>query len=86
MQGKQLTGPIPFTIFNISTLQAVGFSGNRLSGSLPVALRHCPRHKRPNTIKLISECSELHILSLSFNNFPCHIAKEISNLRKFEQL
>ncbi|KAI5657387.1 hypothetical protein M9H77_26180 [Catharanthus roseus] len=67
MQGKQLTGPIPFTIFNISTLQAVGFSGNRLSGSLPVALRHCPRHKRPNTIKLISECSELHILSFLSN-------------------
>ena len=89
MNSNQLTGFIPATIFNISTLQFIDFSYNSLSGSLPVDI--CYRLSKLGYLDLSQnefdglipsrwyKCSQLQMLSLSYNKFRRPLPSEIGN-------
>ncbi|XP_059653361.1 receptor kinase-like protein Xa21 [Cornus florida] len=94
--GSSLTGSIPSSIFNISSLRIINFSNNTLSGSLPVDMcNHLPKLARLylylNQIQGhipsdLYKCRELQVLSLSFNGFNGGIRKEIANLTMLKEL
>ncbi|XP_058199767.1 receptor kinase-like protein Xa21 isoform X2 [Rhododendron vialii] len=96
MEYNQFTGSIPASIFNISTLEIVGFSYNGLSGNLPATVCHRPSKLQALALPWnnidgeipsgLSGCSELQTLSLSFNNFRGRIPMEIGNLTMLKKL
>ncbi|PIN01670.1 Serine/threonine protein kinase [Handroanthus impetiginosus] len=88
MQSTFLTGEIPLFIFNMSSLEAVDFSNNSLSGSLPLY------HNLPNLEQLFLDSNlltgtvldklwdfkRLWVISLSDNTFKGEIPKSFGNL------
>ncbi|KAM3306615.1 hypothetical protein P3S67_013485 [Capsicum chacoense] len=94
VQYNQLTGSIPFTVFNISRIENIAFTMNSLSGSLPNGLCNgLPILKRLSLAgnKLhghmptsLSNCSQLQLLSSSENDLTGEIPKAISNLIELE--
>ncbi|MBA0837999.1 hypothetical protein Goarm_010104, partial [Gossypium armourianum] len=93
---KGLTGPIPSSIFNISSLKAIGLSENSLSDSLPNDMcQHLPKLEglylssnelSGNIPSSIGKCNNLRILSLSINKFTGIIPRSIGNLTQLEEL
>ncbi|KAM3394101.1 hypothetical protein P3S68_003103 [Capsicum galapagoense] len=89
-------GSIPFTVFNISSIEIIAFTGNSLSGNLPNGLFNClPILKKLylSGNKLVghmptslSNGSQLKILSLSKNEFDGPIHSEIGRLSSLQQL
>ena len=96
MEHNQLTGSIPFTIFNISRIELIVFSNNSLSGNLPNGLCNgLPILKRlhlsMNELRghlptSLSNCSQLQVLSLAFNDFDGRIHSEIGRLSNLQGL
>ncbi|PHT82913.1 hypothetical protein T459_11356, partial [Capsicum annuum] len=90
IQANQLMGSIPFTIFNISRIEIIAFTGNSLSGSLPNGLCNglpilkehylCTNKLHGHMPTSLSNCSQLQILSLSKNEFDGPIHSEIGKL------
>ncbi|KAM3306487.1 hypothetical protein P3S67_013357 [Capsicum chacoense] len=90
IENNQLVGSIPFPIFNISRIEFIAFTGNSLSGSLPnglcnglpilkgLYLSYNKLHGRIPTS--LSNCSQLQILSLSYNEFDGPTHSEIGRL------
>ncbi|XP_039000181.1 receptor-like protein kinase 2 [Hibiscus syriacus] len=86
---KGLTGRIPTSIFNISTLIVITYSNDSLSGNLPDDLcRHLPILRElylygnklsGNIPSSINECYSLQLLELSANRFTGLIPKRIFN-------
>ncbi|GMP71752.1 hypothetical protein CsSME_00030044 [Camellia sinensis var. sinensis] len=96
LQYNNLMGPIPATIFNISTLQIIAFTHNQFSSKLPssigVLLPNLERlHLGENELSgivpdSISNASKLVILVLSNNRFNGSIPSSLSNLRLLDYL
>lgn len=90
MESSSLTGPVPSTLFNISSLEIINLSKNKLSGSLSSdILWNVPLLKdlRLQTNLLTGQipsglwgCERLQMLSLGENNFTGSISEQISNL------
>ncbi|KAK1361637.1 hypothetical protein POM88_046111 [Heracleum sosnowskyi] len=84
------TGPVPSTLFNISSLEIIELSKNKLSGSLSADIQwNVPLLKDLNlqsnlfSGKISSglwECKRLQMLSLAENNFTGSLSKQIGNL------
>ncbi|KAL4335456.1 hypothetical protein GQ457_07G015050 [Hibiscus cannabinus] len=95
-QIKGLIGPIPTSIFNISSLGVVDLSNNSLSDGLPDDLcRHLPKLEvlllGENQLSgyipsNIGKCSNLKVLSLLFNQFSGIIPISIGNLTQLKEL
>ena len=76
---NMLTGPIPWIIFNMSSLKALGFGYNKLTGSLPDQIcrnlgvlkgLYLSGNKLSGPFpSKWSQCKELQNLALSFNLF-----------------
>ncbi|KAM3394283.1 putative LRR receptor-like serine/threonine-protein kinase [Capsicum galapagoense] len=89
-------GSIPFTIFNISRIEIIAFTGNSLSGSLPNGLCNglpilkehylCTNKLHGHMPTSLSNCSQLQILSLSKNEFDGPIHSEIGKLSNLQIL
>ena len=96
VENNTLTGPIPWIIFNMSSLKALGFSDNELSGSLPDQIcrnlgvlegLHLSGNKLSGPFpSQWSQCKELQILSLSYNLFIGSIPTSIGILTKLNVL
>ncbi|XP_028075467.1 receptor kinase-like protein Xa21 [Camellia sinensis] len=96
LQYNNLMGPIPATIFNISTLQIIAFTQNQFSSKLPssigVSLPNLERlHLGENELSgivpdSISNASKLIILVLSNNRFNGSIPSSLGNLRLLDYL
>ncbi|THG15283.1 hypothetical protein TEA_013369 [Camellia sinensis var. sinensis] len=96
LQYNNLMGPIPATIFNISTLQIIAFTQNQFSSKLPssigVSLPNLERlHLGENELSgivldSISNASKLVILVLSNNRFNGSIPSSLGNLRLLDYL
>ncbi|KZV33501.1 ATP-dependent DNA helicase Q-like 3-like [Dorcoceras hygrometricum] len=96
LQYDNLNGVIPLSVFNISAMVMLAFTGNGLSGNLPQGM--CRRLSNLKGLYLssnelagpippnISECSQLSVLSLSYNKLTGSIPREIGNLRSLEIL
>ncbi|PHT30239.1 hypothetical protein CQW23_30168 [Capsicum baccatum] len=96
VQYKQLTGSIPFTIFNISRIEFIAFTGSSLSGYLPnglcdglpilkgLYLSYNKLHDQMPTS--LTNCSQLQILSLSDNEFDGPIHSAIGSLTNLQVL
>ncbi|XP_049376883.1 receptor kinase-like protein Xa21 [Solanum stenotomum] len=96
MEANNLTGSIPFSVFNISGIEVIGFTQNTLSGNLPANM--CDRLPaltglHPSLNKLqgqmplsLPNCSKLQILSLSSNEFDGPIHREIGRLSSMQNL
>ncbi|KAM3394014.1 hypothetical protein P3S68_003015 [Capsicum galapagoense] len=96
--GEHLTGSIPLTVFNISGIEVISYTGNgnSLSGSLPNGL--CNRLRNIKGLYLsinklhghipmsLSNCSQLQLLGLSENEFDGPIHSEIGRLSNLQQL
>ncbi|KAG6639497.1 hypothetical protein CIPAW_10G105000 [Carya illinoinensis] len=89
-------GPIPFKIFNISTIQTISMATNEFSGHLPLDMGlFLPKLKQlglsenklsgriPNSI---SNASQLNLLDLSRNSVSGIIPKALDNLRLLQRL
>lgn len=96
VESNMLRGPIPWVIFNMSSLKTLGLGENELSGSLPDQI--CQKlgvleglylsHNKlsgPIPSKWL-QCKELQTLSLSFNLFTGSIPLSIGNLTKLNTL
>lgn len=91
-----LTGEVPQSIFNISSLRTIRFSNNSLSGRLPankfynlsvLEELHLEKNKFHGQIpSFIWECKSLKSLSLGKNNFTGGIPKKIGNLTLLQDL
>ncbi|XP_047266578.1 leucine-rich repeat receptor-like protein kinase TDR isoform X2 [Capsicum annuum] len=96
IQYNQLTGSLPFKIFNISRIEVIAFTGNSLSGSLPNGLcnglpilkgLYLSKNKLHGCMpKSLSNCSQLQMLSLSYNEFDRPIHIEIGRLSNLQYL
>ncbi|XP_059287539.1 receptor kinase-like protein Xa21 [Lycium ferocissimum] len=96
LEFNHLTGSIPPSIFNITTMQIIALTGNNLTGKLPTTIcDHLPNLKGlylsfnsldgvipPN----IQKCRKLQILSLSVNEFTGTIPRELANLTALIEL
>ncbi|PHT49642.1 hypothetical protein CQW23_09389 [Capsicum baccatum] len=71
MEGNQIIGSVPISIFNISSLQILSLWKNNLSGFIP---------------REIGNLTKMQILQLSGNKLIGKIPKEISNLVELEKL
>ncbi|KAL2494669.1 putative LRR receptor-like serine/threonine-protein kinase [Forsythia ovata] len=93
---NRLTGSIPLSIFNISSLQSLVLTNNSLSGELPINMcSHLPQletlavslNELDGQIpSVIHECSGLQILSLSYNDFTGSIPRQFVNLSMLTNL
>ncbi|XP_059436549.1 receptor kinase-like protein Xa21 [Corylus avellana] len=93
---NKFTGPIPFEIFNISTMRVIGMNLNNLSGYLPsnvglflpnLQTLYLAANKLRGTIPgSISNASQIINLDLSFNSFSGLIPKELGDLRLLQHL
>ncbi|KAL7241981.1 hypothetical protein ACSBR1_014539 [Camellia fascicularis] len=93
---NNLSGSIPPTIFNFSSLELIDFTYNVMSGSLPEDL--CVFHPKLEILDLsgnefdgqipstLGECRELQIISLSINKFTGKIPQELGSLHSLEIL
>ncbi|KAM3306800.1 hypothetical protein P3S67_013671 [Capsicum chacoense] len=89
-------GSIPFTIFNISRIEFISFSGNSLSGILPKSLcnglpilkgLYLYKNKLHGHMPTnLSNCSQLQLLGLSENEFDGPIHSEIGRLSNLQIL
>ncbi|XP_047250799.1 receptor kinase-like protein Xa21 [Capsicum annuum] len=96
IQYNLLTGSIPFTIFNISRIEVIAFTGNSLSGYLPNGLcnglpilkgLYLSNNKlRGHMPTSLSNCSQLQILFLLENEFDGPIHSEIGSLTNLQIL
>ncbi|CDP00845.1 unnamed protein product [Coffea canephora] len=96
IQHNQLVGPLPWDLFNLSSLQIISFTNNSLLGYLPAHIcDHLPQLKglylswnyfEGEIPSGIGECSILQVLSLSYNKFRGYIPKEIWNLTTLTQI
>ncbi|KAM3306689.1 hypothetical protein P3S67_013559 [Capsicum chacoense] len=96
IQCNYLTGSIPLSVFNISRIEIIAFTGNSLSGSLhnglcngiPILqglyLSENKLHGQMPTS--LSNFSHLQILSLSYNEFDGPIHSEIGRLSNLQML
>ncbi|PHT83052.1 hypothetical protein T459_11495 [Capsicum annuum] len=96
IQYNQLMSSIPFTIFNISRIEVIAFTGNSLSGSLPnglcngvpilegLYLSYNKLHGHMPTS--LANCSQLQLLSLTGNEFDGPIHSEIGRLSTLQFL
>ncbi|KAM3306737.1 hypothetical protein P3S67_013608 [Capsicum chacoense] len=90
VENNQLVGSIPFTIFNISRIEFIAFTGNSLFRSLPNGLCNglpilkglylWTNNLRGHMLKSLLNCSQLKILSLSDYEFDGPIHSEIERL------
>ncbi|XP_060179280.1 probable leucine-rich repeat receptor-like protein kinase At1g35710 [Lycium barbarum] len=71
MERNQITGSIPISMFNISSLQYLLLAKNNLKGSLPWE---------------IGNLTKMQVLYLNENRFNGEIPKDISNLVELEEL
>ncbi|XP_047261636.1 LRR receptor-like serine/threonine-protein kinase EFR [Capsicum annuum] len=83
---NQLTGSIPFTIFKISRIKVIAFTGNTLSGHLPNGLCNAFNELDGPIHSEIGRLSNLQILDLGTNHFTGEIPKEIRNLVELDEL
>ena len=96
VENNTLTGPIPWIIFNMSSLKTLAFTYNELSGSLPDQIcrnlgvlegLYLSGNKLSGPFpSKWSQCKELQMLSLSFNLFTGSIPTSIGNLTKLNVL
>ncbi|KAM3376145.1 hypothetical protein P3S68_014859 [Capsicum galapagoense] len=100
LQINQLTGSIPTSIFNITTIQNISLTERNLTGKLPITIcDHLPNleglylsinYLRGIIPPNIEKCRKLQILSLSLNEFigtvPKEISVELGNLNKLQRL
>ncbi|XP_070012335.1 probable LRR receptor-like serine/threonine-protein kinase At3g47570 [Nicotiana sylvestris] len=70
MEENQITGSLPISIFNISSLQTLGLWRNNLNGSLS---------------QEIGNSTKMQVIDLEENMFTGEIPKEISNLVELEE-
>lgn len=90
MPKNQLTGHIPSSIFNMSSLTNMDFSNNSLTGNFPDNMcQHLPAleglfmssNQLTGSIpKNLWRCKSLKSVSLSFNRFTGQIPDDIGNL------
>ncbi|PHT44766.1 hypothetical protein CQW23_13924 [Capsicum baccatum] len=90
LQINQLTGSIPTSIFNITTMQNIALTESNLTGKLPKTIcDHLPNmeglylsinYLRGIIPPNLEKCRKLQILSLSLNEFIGTVPKEVSNL------
>ncbi|CAN4109811.1 unnamed protein product [Withania somnifera] len=71
MEGNQINGSVPISIFNISSLKQLFLWRNNLSGFLP---------------REIGNLTKIQVLDLRYNTFIGEIPKEIRNLIELEVL
>ncbi|CDP11031.1 unnamed protein product [Coffea canephora] len=96
IQHNQLVGPLPWDLFNLSSLQIIGFTNNSLWGYLPAHICNYLPQLQALYLSLnnfegeipsgIGECSRLQVLSLSSNKFRGHIPKGVWNLTTLTQI
>ncbi|RVW18908.1 putative LRR receptor-like serine/threonine-protein kinase [Vitis vinifera] len=93
---NNLTGSIPATIFNISSLLNISLSNNNLSGSLPMDMCYAnPKLKELNLSSNhlsgkiptgLGQCIKLQVISLAYNDFTGSIPSGIGNLVELQRL
>ncbi|RVW98531.1 putative LRR receptor-like serine/threonine-protein kinase [Vitis vinifera] len=93
---NNLTGSIPATIFNISSLLNISLSNNNLSGSLPMDMCYAnPKLKELNLSSNhlsgkiptgLGQCIKLQVISLAYNDFTGSIPNGIGNLVELQRL
>ena len=97
MDNNKLNGPIPPSIFNITSLEIISLMNNGFSGSLPIGM--CT-HNLHALIGIyldynmfigrippsLSQCSQLEELWLDSNNFTEDLPREIGNITKLQTL
>ncbi|KAK6157033.1 hypothetical protein DH2020_011281 [Rehmannia glutinosa] len=90
LSNNQLSGPLPFSISSLSSLEIVLFSGNSFSGQIPPSIGELHQ-----VVKLdfsgnvltgeipheIGKCAHLNYLDLSQNNLSGSIPEAISTIR-----
>ena len=96
MQSSSLTGRIPSSIFNISSLRMIDFSNNSLSGSFPVDMSYnlpaleelylFTNHFNGSIPSFIWESKNLVMVRLSENNFTGGISRRVGNLTSLKGL
>nr|GLL32944.1 probable LRR receptor-like serine/threonine-protein kinase At3g47570 [Ipomoea trifida] len=97
LSSNNLTGKIPATMYNVSSLQFVDLRNNHLSGTLPEGI--CDNYFRQlqglylSANRLSGEipsslpkCMDLRFLNLGYNEFHGSIPPEIGNFSKLEWL
>lgn len=92
MENTYLSGSIPWSLYNISSLERIDLSSNSLSGTLPNDM--CIRLPKLEALYLganqffghilssLSECTRLQTLWLSDNQFTGRLPENIGNLSK----
>ncbi|XP_068328514.1 probable LRR receptor-like serine/threonine-protein kinase At3g47570 [Pyrus communis] len=96
VQANALKGPIPLTVFNMSSLTILALNRNNLSGSFPDNIcQHLPSIQVLNLAynefdgplpHKLWQCKELLSLVLDYNNFSGSIPRSIGNLTQLTRL